>query len=256
MTQLLIVEPLNHMELVHPHLMTSSSLKIPPLPPTNVTKISLLPPSKPHLPLPMIHFSYMHGCIDDCFQLCSPQLFNFPNSSLQYRISSLVTKEPSRPHSCSTFSSMKTEWTDPLLGSRPFGNIFDGYLPHAIDKSCNFAGSKRSITQHARFCPIYNHPWVRPPFDYSLPLSTHPSRHSDLSSLHVLGHCKNSEFPSVNIQPGNNAHNNLLFITHQSCTRESLHTLLFNTRWMDCFLICNVLQNPFLRKEFAIATSF
>ncbi len=117
--------------------------KFPPPLPTNLANTSLLSPLK-------TSFAFAHdpflltACMDDGLQLGSPQLFDFPNSSLQSRISFLVTKEPG-PQYCSTFSSMNTEWTDPLLGSRPFGNIFDGYLPLAFDESCNFAGSKRSI---------------------------------------------------------------------------------------------------------------
>ena len=226
--------------------------KFPPPPPTKLAKTSLLPPSSTPLAFADDPF-LLTACIDDDFQLGSPQLFDFPHSSLQSRISSLVTKEPG-PHYCSTFSSMNTEWTDPLLGSRPFGNIFDGYLVNAMDESCNFAGGERSIYQLARFCPIYNHPLVGPPLAFSLPLSAHPSRYSDLSRLYVLGHDENPEYPSVDIQPGDNPHNKLLFTTHQSCTRESLHTWVFNTRWMDRFVRRNVLQYPTLGREFTIST--
>ncbi len=139
----------------------------------------------------------------------------FSHSSLQSRISSLVTKEPG-PHYCSTVSSMNTEWTDPLLGSCPYGNIFDGYLLDAIDKSCNFAAASTqsvSLPIFAQSTTILGPP---PPLVFSLPLSAHPSRYSDLSSLYVLGHYKNPEFPSVYIQPGNNPYNKLLFTTRPS----------------------------------------
>ena len=113
--------------------------KFPPPPPTKLAKTSLLPSSSTPSAFADDPF-LLTACIDDDFQLGSPQLFDFPHSSLQSRISSLVTKEPG-PHYCSTFSSMNTDWTDPLLGSRPFGNIFDGYLVDTMDESCNFAGA-------------------------------------------------------------------------------------------------------------------